>query len=172
MSRKTRTNTRAVDDTFHAPKARKAEPTTTFAEALAEQAAEEGKEVEEVLEELVTTEPTEAERPVRPAGNSNLACTIRQHRHRYNPMLHPNGKKTQNNGDVVAVALLYVPLAALKDYSGMRFDGRRYDHLNDGHARMCIGNLIRAAWNKGETDVMSWVMSQQPKDEPEAESAE
>lgn len=171
MARKNRTN-RAIDDTFHAPKARKTKPDTTFAEALAEQAAEEGKEVEEVLEELVTTEPTEAEKPTRPAGNSNLACTIRQHRHRYSPMLHPNGKKTQNNGDVVAVALLHVPLKALKDYSGMRFDGRRYDHLNDGHARMCIGNLIRAAWNKGESDVMSWVIAQQPKVEEEAESAE
>lgn len=172
MARKNQT-TRAIDDTFHAPrKGRKAEPTTTFAEALAEQAAEEGKEVEEVLEELVTTEPAEAERPVRPAGNSNLACTIRQHRHRYNPMLHPNGKKTQNNGDVVAVALLHVPLAALKDYSGMRFDGRRYDHLNDGHARMCIGNLIRAAFNKGEADVMEWLYANQPKAEPEAEGEE
>lgn len=171
MARKTRTQTRAVDDTFHAPKARKAEPTTTFAEALAAQAAEDGVEVEEVLEELTTTEPAEAEKPTRPAGNSNLACTIRQHRHRYSPMLHPNGKKTQNNGDWVAVALLHIPLAVLKDFGGMRFDGRRYDHLNDGHARMCLGNLIRAACNKGEADVVEWVVAQQPK-EVEAESAE
>lgn len=162
---------RAIDDSFVAPRKRKQKADTTFAEALAEQATEEGKEVEEVLEELVTTEPAEEDKPVRPAGTSNLACTIRQHRKNYAPMLHPNGKKTQNNGDEVAILLLHVPLAALKNYGGMRFDGRRYDHLNDGHARMCIGNLIRAAFKKGEADVMEWLLANQPKAE-EAEAAE
>lgn len=165
MSRKNQT-TRAVDDTtFRAPRThRKPKADVTFAEALAESG--------ETIEDLVTpAEPTADERPVRPAGNSNLACTIRQHRHRYSVALHPNGKKTQNNGDAVATLLLAIPLAALKDFGGMRFDGRRYDHLNDGHARMCLGNLIRAAWNKGESDVMSWVMAQQPKDEAEGDEA-
>jgi hypothetical protein len=171
--RKNPTQKLAIDDTSAGlPKARKQKADVTLAEALAEQAAEEGKTVEEVVEELTTAEPTEAEKPTRPAGTSNLACTIRQHRKNYAPMLHPNGKKTQNNGDPVAVLLLQIPLATLKNYGGMRFDGRRYDHLNDGHARMCIGNLIRAAFKKGEGDVIEWLLANQPKQEVEADEEE
>lgn len=161
----------AIDDTTAGlPKARKQKADVTLAEAIAQQADEEGKTEEEVKAELHAVPPAD-ERPVRPAGTSNLACTIRQHRKNYSPMLHPNGKKTQNNGDPVAILLLHVPLPTLKAFSGMRFDGRRYDHLNDGHARMCIGNLIRAAFLKGESDVHEWLMAQQPKAEEEAEEA-
>lgn len=162
----------AIEDTSAGlPKARKQKADVTFAEAIAEQADAEGKTEEEVKAELTAIPPAD-ERPVRPAGTSNLACTIRQHRKNYSPMLHPNGKKTQNNGDPVAILLLHVPLPTLKDFSGMRFDGRRYDHLNDGHARMCIGNLIRAAFLKGESDVHEWLMAQQPKVEEPAEEEE
>lgn len=145
-----------------------AEPPVSFADAIAEQADAEGKTEEEVLAEL-TAVPPEGERPVRPVGTSNLACTIRNHRANYRVMLHPNGKKTQNNGDPVALWLLNIPLAALKDFSGLHFNGRRYDHLNDGHARMCIGNLLRAAWTKGDTHAVEWMLSFQPKVEEAAE---
>lgn len=165
MARKQKQTKTVTEDTFVAPKQK---PVThvTLAEAIAEQADAEGKTEEEVRAELAA--PSADEAPVRPVGTSNLACTIRQHRKNYAPMLHPNGKKTQNNGDPVAVLLLPVPLDALKAYGATRFGGRRYDHLNDGHARMCLGNLIRAAFVKGEADVAEWLMAQQPKAEDEA----
>lgn len=142
----------AIDDTFVAPKRKpKAERHVTLAEALAESG--------ETMEEL-QAEPTAAEAPIRPAGTSNLASTIRSHRSSYQPMLHPNGKKTQNNGDVVAILLLSIPLGALKVFAAARFE-RRYDHLNPGHARMCIGNLIRAAAKK-DPAVVEWLQNAQP----------
>lgn len=150
---------RAIDDNFVAPRKRKsAEKPVTLAEALAESG--------ETLEEL--TAPAPAEGPKAPkqreAGMSNLAQTIRSHRNNYAPMLHPNGKKTQNNGDAVAVLLLPIPLTSLVAYGATRF-GKRYDQLNPGHQRMCFGNLIRAAVKKGEADVMDWLLANQPKDE-------
>lgn len=153
---------RAIDDNYAAPKRKpKAEKTVTLAEALAEQAETEGKTVEEVQAELKAPEP-KAERPV---GTSNLASTIRSHRANYTVALHPNGKKTQNNGDPVAQMLLAVPFAALVAFSATRF-GKAYDHLNPGHARMCIGNLIRGALKKEEGPaVMEWLEAQQPKAE-------
>lgn len=151
----------ALEDTFVAPKRKpKAEKTVTLAEALAEQAEAEGKTVEEVQAELKAPEP-KAERPV---GTSNLASTIRSHRQSYEVALHPNGKKTQNNGDAVARMLLAVPFAALVAYSATRF-GKTYGHLNPGHARMCIGNRIRGAIKQGEADVGEWLEAQQPKQE-------
>lgn len=174
MARKTnRSNQRlAIEDSSAGlPKARKQKADVTLAEAIAQQADEEGKTEEEVKAELHALPPAD-ERPVKPAGTSNLALTIRNHRHRYLVMLHPNGKKTQNNGDPVAIALLNVPLAELKDLGSMRFDGRRYDHLNDGHARMCIGNLIRAEYKKGTPDMVEWVQARLPKEMPEGEEEE
>ena len=132
--------------------------TITFQQAL--------EEAGQTIEELVA--PAEEAKPERQPGTSNLACTIRKHRANYRVALHPNGKKTQNNGDVVAVLLLAVPLDALKAYSATRFGGRRYDHLNDGHARMCIGNNIRAEVKKGARDVLEWLEARQPKQEEEA----
>lgn len=157
-------NTRAIDDTFVAPKKKAKTEVVTLAEALAESG--------ETLEELKA--PPADESPVRPAGTSNLANTIRGRRKSYAVMLHPNGKKTQNAGDEVAILLLSIPLEKLKAFSAVRFDGRTYDHLNPGHARMCIGNLIRAAVKGGDTGVYEWLLAQQPKvkDEGEGEAAE
>lgn len=155
----------AADDTFVAPKiSRKPQPKhTTLAEAIAEQAAEEGKDVEEVREELLA--PTEAESPVRPAGTSNLACTIRSHRKNYVVMLRGD-KKTQNNGDTVAQHLLPLSLDTLKAIAATTF-GKSYDHLNPGHARMCIGNLIRGELKKNPAFIEVLQLAQ-----PKAESAE
>lgn len=140
---------RAIDDNYVAPKRKpKAEPTVSFSEVLAQQAAEEGKTVEEIKAELAAP-AADAPKPERPVGTSNLACTIRSHRQNYAVALHPNGKKTQNNGDAIAQALLRVPFAALQAFSATRFD-KAYDHLNPGHARMCIGNLIRGALKREE----------------------
>lgn len=157
-----------LEDNFVAPrKSRKAadEPAPiTLAEALAESG--------ETLEEL-TAVPAEADRPTREAGTSNLANTIRAHRARYQVALHPNGKKTQNNGDQVAALLLPISLPDLKAFSATTF-GASYDHLNPGHARMCIGNKIRGAVKKGDEvamHVMGWLQSKQPVEaEAEAEA--
>lgn len=154
-----------MEDNFVAPKRKpKAEPTVTLAEALAEQAAEEGKTVEEVKAEL-TAPAADAPKPERAPGTSNLATTIRNHRSHYAVALHPNGKKTQNNGDPVARMLLAVPFEALVAFSATRF-GKTYEQLNPGHARMCIGNLIRGALKKEEGPaIMEWLEAQQPKQE-------
>lgn len=141
---------RAIDDNFVAPKKAKKKADMTFAEALAESG--------EMIEELVAQpEPAAADKPTRPAGTSNLANTIRSHRGNYQIALHPNGKKTQNNGDVIAQVLLFVPLAELKQLSGAWFEGKTYDHLNPGHARMCIGNLLRGLNNKGDERLAAWL---------------
>lgn len=170
--RKNPTQKLAIDDNAPIPTKRKAEPKAkpiTLAEALAEQAAEDGKTVEEVKAELAAPEP-DAPKPERQPGTSNLAATIRSHRANYQIALHPNGKKTQNNGDLVANVLLVVPFEVLKAYGHSRF-GKTYDQLNPGHQRMCIGNLIRGAIRKPEgEDVMAWLEANAPK--PEAEAAE
>lgn len=96
--------------------------------------------VEAVVETTPTPEPTKT--------RSNLAATISRYRPGYKPMAVEGKRKTQNNGDAIAVALLGVSLDKLKAFSALRFDGKRYDHLNDGHARMCIGNNIRQFWKQ------------------------
>lgn len=134
----------AIDDTPppRKPSAPKPKP-ITLAEALAEQAAEEGKTVEQVQAELKAPEP-DAPKAERQPGTSNLASTIRNHRANYQVALHPNGKKTQNNGDLVAQTLLRIPFEDLKAFGQARL-GKTYDTLNPGHQRMCLGNLIRGA---------------------------
>lgn len=153
---------RAIDDNFVAPKRKpKAEKTFSLAEALAEA----GQTIEEVATPAADAPAPKAERQ---PGMSNLASTIRSHRANYTVALHPNGKKTQNNGDAVAQALLLVPLDELKAFSATRY-GKSYDHLNPGHARMCIGNLIRGEYRKGDASVIEWVNARMPKANAEAE---
>ncbi len=126
------------------PAAAEAAPAiVSFAEALAES----GQTVDELRDSL----------PVREPGSSNLAQTIRAHRSNYRTRTRPDGKATQDNGDVVATALLWATLDELKDFSALRFDGKRYDHLNAGHARMCVGNLLRAQAAKGDTGVLEFL---------------
>ena len=148
----------AIEDNYVAPKRKpKAEPTITLAEALEEA----GQTIEQLKPEAVAAEP----KPERAPGTSNLATTIRSHRSSYAVALHPNGKKTQNNGDAVAQMLLAVPFEALVAFSATRF-GKTYEQLNPGHARMCIGNLIRGALKKEEGPaVLEWLEAQQPKQE-------
>lgn len=148
---------RAIDDNYVAPKAKPKAKAVTLAEALAEA----GQTMDELKPSAVEAMP----KPERAPGTSNLATTIRSHRSHYAVALHPNGKKTQNNGDTVARMLLAVPFEALVAFSATRF-GKSYDQLNPGHARMCIGNLIRGALKKdGGPAVMEWLEAQQPKPE-------
>ena len=149
-----RRNTRAP----RAPQAPATQPTTP---APVEQPTE------EVVEQ--STPPAEAERPVKPVGTSNLACTIRQHRHRYQPALAPSGKKTANNGDRVARVLLHTPLTELAAFVATTF-GKTYGHLNTGHERMCCGNIVRAEAKKGNEQVLLWLAAHEPQ-EVEAEQA-
>lgn len=163
-------NVRAIDDNFVAPKRKpKDEEVVTLAEAKAQQAAEDGLTVDEVTEQLAA--PKAEDRPVRPAGTSNLANTIRSHRGNYAVMLRGD-KKTQNNGDTIAVLLLDVPLEKLRAFSATKFGGKSYEHLNPGHARMCIGNLIRGALNKDEAILPELYALMPPKAKDDAEAAE
>lgn len=149
-------NVLAIDDNYSAPKRKlKTEKVVTLAEALAEA----GQTIEELTDH---SKPSDEESPTRPAGTSNLAKTIRNYRKGYHIMLHPNGKKTQNNGDLVAQALLTVTLAEMKTFSALAF-GKSYDHLNPGQARMNIGNLIRGAVKKNNPAVVEWLEAQLKK---------
>lgn len=105
-------------------------------------------EIVEIETPTPTTEETEMATPEPTKTRSNLAATISRYRPGYKPMAVEGKRKTQNNGDAIAVALLGVSLDKLKAFSALRFDGKRYDHLNDGHARMCIGNNIRQFWKQ------------------------
>jgi hypothetical protein len=123
--------------------------------------------------DLHTDEPTAEEAPTKPIGMSNLATTIRAHRHNYQPALHPiSGKKTANNGDFVAAVLLITPLADLERFCYEHF-GREYRTrgLNEGHIRMCCGNLVRAAFKKDDPKVCEWVQRRAPRPVAEEEVA-
>lgn len=143
-------NTRAIDDSFVAPKkSRKApEEVVTLAQALAESG--------ETMEQL------KAESKAKPAaertvGTSNLACTIRNRRKQYAVALGLNGKKTQTCGDTVATILLGIPLAELTAFVGSKEPGTEYAHLNPGHQRMCLGNKVRGWVSKGDGDTIEWL---------------
>lgn len=177
MTKKTATNTRArnaknpqprraVDDTFVAPKAKPRDKTkdVTLAEALAEAG--------QTIEDLVV--PNQEAAPTRPVGTSNLANTIRAHRSQYKVVQAPTGKKTQNNGDAVAQALLNVTLEQMKAFVGTKQPGLNYDQLNLGHQRMCYGNKIRAWYKQGDQTTLLWMeQAAQPQTEadPVAEEA-
>lgn len=158
-------NKRAIDDVgvpLPKRKPRDKSQDVTLAEALAEAG--------QTIEEL--TAPKAEDRPVRPAGNSNLATTIRNYRKQYAVALTPAGKKTQNNGDAVAQALLHIPLDAMKAFVLGRFPGRTYDHLNPGQQRMCCGNVIRGLVKAGDQTAMLWLETAQVKTEEAGEKAE
>jgi len=134
-------------------------------------------EVDEVTEQLDESTPPESEQPTKPAGTSNLAQTIRKHRHRYAPALHPvSGKKTANNGDPVARILLGCPLNELARFTRTHFGTKErpaiYSHLNTGHERMCCGNLVRAAWKKGDEVVEAWLAERDAIQNPVEETEE
>ena len=128
--------------------------------------------VEEIVEQQDTSTPPEAEKPTKPVGTSNLATTIRAHRRNYVVALAPSGKKTANNGDVVAALLLLVPIAELERFVYETF-GREYRTrgLNEGHIRMCCGNLVRASWKKDEPKTVEWLSAFAPKPVVEEEEA-
>jgi hypothetical protein len=139
---------RATEDSFVAPKAKRQPKPITLQEALAES----GEDLAELTAPAADETPLKAPRE---PGSSNLACTIRQHRHRYVPALHPvSGKKTANNGDRVARILLGVSLLDLRTFVHGQF-GREYSRLNPGHERMCCGNLIRAAAMKADANTLA-----------------
>jgi len=135
----------------------------TFAEVLAETG--------ETVEELQAQPEAPAERKQREPGTSNLATTISRFRHTYAVALAPSGKKTANNGDWVARTLLLVPQPVLERFVHGRF-GRSYDALNNGHRRMCCGNLVRAAIKKGDVEVTAWLAGFEPKQDEQDDSAE
>jgi hypothetical protein len=111
----------------------------------------------QTMEDL-KVEDAPAKQP-RPVGTSNLASTMASRRSGYAVALAPNGKKTQNAGDEVAKLLLLVPFPALVTFGVAFLGGQAYEHLNPGHARMCIGNKVRAAYRKGDAHVIEWLNS-------------
>jgi hypothetical protein len=120
----------------------------------------------QTMEDLMI-EDAPAKQP-RAGGSSNLALTMAGRRNGYSVALAPNGKKTQNAGDEVAKLLLLVPFPQLVAFGVAALGGQAYEHLNPGHARMCIGNKVRAAYRKGEVHVVEWLNSFVPKVEEEA----
>ena len=155
-SNKNPTPKRAIDDNFVAPK-RKSKPEVeikTFAEVLAEA----GQTVEDIKAESEALQAEET--PAVEEGlddKSNLALTVRKYRDKYQKAVAPSGRKTQNNGDAVARALLRLSLEQVKAFCQAKMSGLQYDNLNPGHQRMCYGNRIRAWYKNGEQDVVELV---------------
>lgn len=140
---------RAIDDNFVAPKAKPRDKSKdiTLAEALAESG--------ETMEDLRV--PNQEAAPTRPVGSSNLASTIRAHRSQYKTVEAPGGKKTQNNGDQVAQALLRITREVMAEFVLAKQPGLSYAHLNPGHQRMCYGNKIRAWFKQGDQTTLLWL---------------
>jgi hypothetical protein len=178
MARKTNTklNTKhtgpltVVEDTnYHAPKRGKrnhAEPVVEV--TMAELLAESGETMEELKDENADAAP------VKSTGVSNLANTIRSHRANYRPAVKADGKKTQNNGDAVALALLNMPLGQLAAFVASKLPGKSYDHLNPGHQRMCYGNHVRGWFKKCDEATLQFIAANMPVEQAdvEAEDAE
>jgi len=145
-----------MEDNFVAPKRRRnSEERVTLQEALADSG--------ETIEELKAPDPADA--PIqKEEGQSNLAQTIKQHRHKYVTMIGRNDKKTQNKGDYVAKALLLIPFEELMRFVYLRVPAGKYDKLNPGHQRMCAGNLVRAWWKKGDEPTLAWLAASLPAD--------
>lgn len=124
----------------------------------------------QTMEDLKVEDGPAAKQP-RPVGTSNLASTMAGRRSGYAVALAPNGKKTQNAGDEVAKLLLLVPFPQLVTFGVAFLGGQAYEHLNPGHARMCIGNKVRAAYRKGDAHVIEWLNSFVPAVAEEEEAA-
>ncbi len=155
---------RAIDDNFVAPKARKPKvEVVTLAEAL--------EEAGQSIEELLQT-PPEDDRPTKPAGTSNLATTIRAYRSQYATVAAPNGRKTQNNGDAIAQALLRIKPEAMAAFIQTKFPGLSYAHLNPGQPRMNMGNRLRTLAKKQDADTLLWLEQAQEHPTEDAEDAE
>lgn len=146
---------RAIDDNFVAPRARKQK---TEVVSLAEALEEAGQSIEELLQT-----PPEDDRPTKPAGTSNLATTIRAYRKQYATATAPNGRKTQNNGDSIATALLRITPEAMAAFIQTKFPGLSYAHLNPGQQRMNMGNRIRTLAKKGDADTLLWLEQAQER---------
>ena len=155
-SNKNPTPKRAIDDNYVAPK-RKPKPEAeikTFAEVLAEA----GQTIEDIKAESEALQAEEAPAEDEIHGDkSNLALTVRKYRDKYQKAVAPSGRKTQNNGDAVARALLRLSLEQVKAFCQAKMTGLEYDRLNPGHQRMCYGNRIRAWYKAGEQDVVELV---------------
>lgn len=157
---------RAIDDNYVPPKARKPKvEVVTLAEAL--------EEAGQTIEELLQT-PPEDDRPTKPAGTSNLATTIRAYRSQYATVAAPNGRKTQNNGDAIAQALLRIKPEAMAAFIKTKFPGVSYAHLNPGQQRMNMGNRIRTLAKKQDADTLLWLEQAQehPTEAAEQPAAE
>lgn len=154
----------AIHDNSSLPKLKKdTSQTVTLQEALAESG--------ESMEDLKAPEPGDSPL-VKELSTSNLAVTIRQHRHKYVTTIGRNDKKTQSCNDYVAKTLLRIPFEELMRFVYLRVADGKYDALNAGHQRMCAGNLVRAWWKKGDEDTLSWLAAHQPDDVEETEEAE
>jgi hypothetical protein len=87
---------------------------------------------------------------------------IRDYRKNYVRAINPvTGRVTRSNGDDVARALALVPFDDLVQFSRNKFRVA-YDHLNAGHARLCIGNRIRAAVRNGDKGVVAFLKAYAP----------
>lgn len=160
-------NTRAIDDSYVAPKRKPkpAEEVISFQQAL--------EEAGQTVEDLTPTPEDSPLKSARAPGTSNLATTIKNHRKGYNVALAPNGKKTQNCGDAVAAALLNITLPQMKAFVQTKLPGLEYDRLNPGHQRMCYGNRIRGWAKANDPDTLLWLeTAQAPKNDEDVAQGE
>jgi hypothetical protein len=120
----------------------------TLAEILAEELADPETDPE--------TDPEEGEK-----HHSEMSSALNKARRQYDTYVRPTGKKSVDNGDEVAALLrsakdmqeaCKIAADILSKATEDIWDAiellQRYSHLNPGHQRMCIGNLVRGKVKK------------------------
>lgn len=99
----------------------------------------------------------------------NMAKVLATYRLAYVPTVAASGKKSLHAGDAVARALEYTELDYVYGVAAQLLQvaeselRAKYAHLNVGSQRMNLGNRIRAAYKRGEEEVVRWVNARQPQ---------
>jgi hypothetical protein len=90
--------------------------------------------------------------------SSTMTKTLTAAKADYESYTLPNGTIGWDNGDDAALRMRGTPNETLGEWvdeirglpKGTSL--AKYDHLNDGHQRMNLGNILRAAWRKNNSE--------------------
>jgi len=88
----------------------------------------------------------------------SMSATLTAYRPLYADGIGPNGTPTKHNGDYVAKKLLRKTVEEIHCFI-MGRTGKCYSHLNNGHIRMCCGNVIRGLYAAKDPATMVFLKS-------------
>jgi len=87
-----------------------------------------------------------------------MSETLNAYRPNYADGIGPNGTPTKHNGDYVARRLLKKKVEEIHCFI-MGRTGKAYSHLNNGHIRMCCGNVIRRLYAEKDPATLVFLRS-------------